>query len=152
VVVSIDPKRTYVESPLETRHHATEEKSRRKNGKKRYFWHQATVKGGREPRDIDAVTLAKVCEEMGAGEILLNSIDRDGSDSGFDIELINSVKSAVSIPVIASSGAGCAEHFLEVFTMTEAESALAAGIFHRNEVSVSEVKKALEGKAETRRL
>jgi len=96
------------------------------------------------------MTLARACEELGAGEILLNCIDRDGTNLGFDIELINGVKSAVSIPVIASSGAGSAEHFLEVFTRTGAESALAAGIFHREEVPISEVKEYLKGKVEIR--
>jgi glutamine amidotransferase/cyclase len=87
---------------------------------------------------------------LGAGEILLNCIDRDGTNQGFDIELINAVKQAVSIPVIASSGAGCAAHFNEVFTRTEAEAALAAGIFHRREVPVYEVKDYLKDKLEIR--
>jgi glutamine amidotransferase/cyclase len=107
--------------------------------------------GGREGRDLDAITLAQVCEKLGAGEILLNCIDRDGTNLGFDIELIKAVTAAVSIPVIASSGAGRVEHFLEVFTATEAESALAAGIFHRREIPLTEVKKYLEGKIEIRR-
>ena len=80
----------------------------------------------------------------------MNSIDRDGTNSGFDLELIDSVKSAVTIPVIASSGAGCEEHFLEVFTSTDAESALAAGIFHRKEVPIDAVKQYLKGKVEVR--
>lgn len=96
------------------------------------------------------MTLAKHCEALGAGEILLNCIDRDGTNSGFDIELINSVKQSVTIPVIASSGAGCEAHFLEVFTQTGAESALAAGIFHRQEVPISRVKTYLDGKIEIR--
>jgi len=96
------------------------------------------------------VTLARACEDLGAGEILLNCIDRDGTRLGFDIELINAVKKAVSIPVIASSGAGRTEHFLEVFTRTEAESALAAGIFHRREVPIGAVKKFLQGKVDIR--
>jgi glutamine amidotransferase/cyclase len=96
------------------------------------------------------VTLARVCEELGAGEILLNCIDRDGTNLGFDLELINAVKAAVTIPVIASSGAGRVEHFLEVFTETGAESALAAGIFHREEVPIGEVKRFLKGKVEVR--
>jgi glutamine amidotransferase/cyclase len=108
------------------------------------------VKGGREGRDVDAVTLAQVCERLGAGEILLNCIDRDGTNLGFDIELINAVKGAVSIPVIASSGAGGAQHFHEVFTETEAESALAAGIFHRQEVPITRVKEYLRDKIEIR--
>ena len=99
---------------------------------------------------MDAVTLAQICEKLGAGEILLNCIDRDGTNLGFDLELINAVKEAVSIPVIASSGAGCAEHFGEVFTETQAESALAAGIFHREEVPISEVKDYLKGRVEVR--
>lgn len=99
---------------------------------------------------MDAVTLAQVCETLGAGEILLNCIDRDGTNSGFDLELINAVKAAVTIPVIASSGAGCATHFFEVFTRTNAESALAAGIFHRREVPIGEVKSYLSGKVEIR--
>jgi glutamine amidotransferase/cyclase len=100
---------------------------------------------------VDAVTLAQVCEKLGAGELLLNCIDRDGTNAGFDIELINAVKSAVSIPVIASSGAGCEAHFAEVFEKTGAESALAAGIFHRREVPIVDVKKYLEGKVEIRK-
>ncbi len=100
---------------------------------------------------MDAVTLAQICEKLGAGEIMLNCIDRDGTNSGFDMELIHAVKNAVSIQVIASSGAGCVEHFLDVFTRTEAESALAAGIFHRGEDPTSEVKHFLEGKVAIRR-
>ena len=99
---------------------------------------------------MDAVTLAQVCEKLGAGEILLNCIDRDGTNAGFDLELINAVKQAVTIPVIASSGAGCEAHFLEVFTRTGAESALAAGIFHRREVLINAVKDYLSDKVDIR--
>ncbi|HHD63906.1 MAG TPA: imidazole glycerol phosphate synthase HisHF, partial [Desulfobulbaceae bacterium] len=112
--------------------------------------YQCTIKGGREGRDLDAVTLAKACEELGAGEILLNCIDKDGTNSGFDLELINSVRDAVTIPVLASSGAGSAEHFLEVFLKTDAAAALAAGIFHRKEVPISEVKTYLQDTIEIR--
>ena len=100
--------------------------------------------GGREGRDLDAVQLVSSCEALGAGEILLNCIDKDGTNSGFDFELINHVRSAVTIPVIASSGAGSAAHFVDVFKKTDAEAALAAGIFHRREVPIAEVKAALE--------
>jgi len=99
---------------------------------------------------VDAVTLARVCERLGAGEILLNCIDRDGTHDGFDLELIQAVKSAVTIPVIASSGAGSAMHFAEVFTHTGAEAALAAGIFHRGQVTIAEVKDYLREKVEIR--
>jgi hypothetical protein len=78
----------------------------------RHCWYQCTIKGGREGRELDAMSLARACEALGAGEILLNCIDRDGSNSGFDLELIEAVKAAVSIPVIASSGAGNEAHFL----------------------------------------
>lgn len=149
VVISIDPRRVYVESPNDVAHHVIETVVPGPNGE-RYCWYQCTIKGGREGRELDAVTLAQVCEKLGAGEILLNCIDRDGTNLGFDTELINAVKEAVSIPVIASSGAGCAEHFHAVFTETQAESALAAGIFHRREVLVSDVKKYLKSKLEIR--
>ena len=72
------------------------------------------MKGGREGRDVDAMQLAQVCEKLGAGEILLNCIDKDGTNSGFDIELVKHISESVSIPVIASSGAGKVEHFSEV--------------------------------------
>lgn len=149
VVISVDPRRVYVRSPGDTRHKVIETEELGPN-KERYCWYQCTIKGGREGRDVDAITLAQVCEELGAGEILLNCIDRDGTNRGFDIELIRAVSESVSIPVIASSGAGCAEHFLEVFQKTEAEAALAAGIFHREEVGIGEVKALLKGKVPVR--
>ena len=150
VVISVDPRRVYVNSPDDTRHHTIETKIPGPNGEK-YCWYQCTVLGGREGRDLDAFQLAKSCEELGAGEILLNCIDKDGTNSGFDHELINHIKSAVTIPVIASSGAGCEEHFSAVFAATNAEAALAAGIFHRREVPIEAVKNHLRDKGiETR--
>jgi len=139
VVISVDPRRVYVQSPDETARRVIETATPGPNGE-RYCWFQCTIKGGREGRDVDAVELARVCEQLGAGEILLNSIDRDGTGSGFDLELIQAVRSAVSIPVIASSGAGRPAHFSEVFERTGAEAALAAGIFHRREVPIAAVK------------
>jgi glutamine amidotransferase/cyclase len=149
VVISIDPRRIYVDSPDQTGHTTVKTAIPGPDGQ-RYCWFQCTVKGGREGRDVDAVTLARACEELGAGEILLNCIDRDGTNMGFDMELINAVKRAVTIPVIASSGAGCEAHFAEVFQETGVESALAAGIFHRREVPISAVKSHLKGKVEVR--
>ncbi|MEA1933324.1 MAG: imidazole glycerol phosphate synthase subunit HisF [Thermodesulfobacteriota bacterium] len=149
VVISIDPRRVYVSSPDDVGHHVIETKIAGPDGE-RYCWYQCTIKGGREGRDLDAITLAEVCEKLGAGEILLNCIDKDGTNSGFDIELVNAVGNAVTIPVIASSGAGCAEHFYEVFAETDVESALAAGIFHRREVPISDVKSYLRDKVEIR--
>ena len=150
VVISIDPRRVYVNSPEAVRHKVIATRLPGPNGEK-YCWFQCTIKGGREGRDLDAVTLARTCELLGAGEVLLNCIDRDGTNMGFDLELIQTVKDAVGIPVIASSGAGCAEHFRDVFQETAVESALAAGIFHRREVPISEVKNFLQGKVEIRK-
>jgi glutamine amidotransferase/cyclase len=149
VVISIDPRRVYVKSSKEVRHHVIETALPGPDGE-RYCWYQCTIKGGREGRHLDAITLAQVCQKLGAGEILLNCIDRDGTKLGFDLELIHAVKSAVSIPVIASSGAGGVEHFYEVFTQTAAEAALAAGIFHRKEVPLADVKNYLKDKIEVR--
>jgi len=140
VVISVDPRRVYVHSPRDTDHSTIKTFIPGPEGQ-HYCWYQCTVKGGREERDIDVVQLTTACEELGAGEILLNCIDRDGTNSGFDLELIKIVKNAVSIPVIASSGAGNADHFVEVFAKTNVEAALAAGIFHREEVTISEVKR-----------
>jgi imidazole glycerol-phosphate synthase len=152
VVISIDPRRVYVKSDRladATGQHIIETEMPGPEGET-HCWFQCTVKGGREGTEIDAVTLARVCETLGAGEILLNSIDKDGTNSGFDIELIRAVSSAVTIPVIASSGAGNAGHFQEVFTETSAEAALGAGIFHRRETSVKEIKNLLSGSTEIR--
>ncbi len=142
VVISVDPRRIYVSSPQETEHATVKSLHAGPDGEE-FCWYQCTVKGGREGRDIDVVQLVTVCEQLGAGEILLNCIDKDGTNSGFDHELIRQVKAAVSIPVIASSGAGKASHFVDVFTETDADAALAAGIFHRKEVAISEVKETV---------
>jgi imidazole glycerol-phosphate synthase len=139
VVVSIDPRKVYVNSPNDTNHATIKTGTPGPNGEE-YCWYQCTVKGGREGRDIDVIQLATTCEELGAGEILLNCMDRDGTKQGFDLELTGMVCKKVSIPVIASSGAGQVEHFSEVFNNTRVEAALAAGIFHRKEVPISEVK------------
>jgi glutamine amidotransferase/cyclase len=150
VVISVDPRRVWVPVAEGVPHAVVPTVQPGPNGE-RFCWFQCTVKGGREGRAVDAVTLARVCEKLGAGEILLNSIDRDGTKSGFDLELIRAVKAAVSIPVIASSGAGAPEHFAEVFTQTNVEAALAAGIFHRREVPIAAVKEHLRARGiETR--
>ena len=140
VVISVDPRRIYVKSSDETEHNTIKTAFPGPNGEE-YCWYQCTVKGGREGRDVDAMQLAQVCEKLGAGEILLNCIDKDGTNSGFDIELVKHISENVSIPVIASSGAGKVEHFSEVFEKTNVEAALAAGIFHREEVPIEAVKK-----------
>ncbi|WP_066459515.1 imidazole glycerol phosphate synthase subunit HisF [Anaerotruncus rubiinfantis] len=98
------------------------------------------VNGGRIDMRIDAVEWAKNCERLGAGEILLTSMDTDGCRNGFDLELTNAVTEAVSIPVIASGGCGTLEHFSEVFEQTGADAALAASLFHFRELTVGQVK------------
>ena len=127
VVVSVDPKRVYVNGPGDTHHHTIHTNYPSPAGQD-YCWYQCTVKGGRETRDMDVRQLVKAVEAMGAGEILLNCIDKDGSNSGFDLELINDVKDAIAIPVIASSGAGKPAHFAEVFERTFTDAALGAGM------------------------
>lgn len=144
VVVSVDPKRVYIASPADTPHHTIRTQFPGPKGED-YCWYQCTVKGGREGRDLDVRQLVQAVEALGAGEILLNCIDRDGSNKGFDLELIWDVKTAIKIPVIASSGAGKPEHFGEVFEHTATDAALGAGMFHRGEYTVREVKEYLEG-------
>jgi cyclase len=104
------------------------------------------IHGGRTPTGLDAVEWAKRVESLGAGEILLTSMDADGTKKGYDIELCKAVASAVSIPVIASGGAGAMEHFYEVFTQTNVDAALAASLFHFKEVSIPELKAYLKNK------
>ncbi|KAK0672355.1 hypothetical protein QBC41DRAFT_24279 [Cercophora samala] len=145
VVVSIDPKRVYVPKQEATRHATIKTKYPGPKGEE-FCWYACTIKGGRETRDLDVVELTQAVEAMGAGEILLNCIDKDGTNSGFDLELINQVKGAVRIPVIASSGAGNPRHFDEVFRETTTDAALGAGMFHRGEYTVQQVKDYLAGK------
>jgi cyclase len=101
---------------------------------------EAYVSGGRVPTGRDAVEWAKEAEDRGAGEILLTSMDRDGTGKGFDCELTRAIAQAVRIPVIASGGAGGAEHFVEVFREGCADAALAASIFHFGLSSISDLK------------
>ncbi|CAG8690065.1 10883_t:CDS:2 [Racocetra persica] len=144
VVISVDPRRVYVDSPTNAMGHHVIPTSYPGPKGETWCWYQCTVKGGREGRDIDVHQLVTICEAMGAGEILLNCMDKDGTNSGYDLELIQDVKKAVKIPIIASSGAGREEHFEKVFVETNVEAALAAGIFHRREVPIQSVKNYLK--------
>ncbi len=112
--------------------------ARRTKGKKNK-WH-VTVKAGSEPTDIDAVEWAVKAQRLGAGEILLTSMDSDGTKEGYDIELTAAVAGAVDIPVIASGGAGTLESLADVFKRGKADAVLAASIFHYNEYSIKQVK------------
>lgn len=143
VVVSVDPKRVYVKSPDDTPHHTFKTKYPNSDGWE-YCWYQCYIKGGREARDLDVRQLVTAMEALGCGEILLNCIDKDGTNSGFDIELINDVKAMVKVPVIASSGAGNPGHFKDVFVQTSTDAALGAGMFHRREYTIGQVKEYLK--------
>ena len=101
------------------------------------------IKGGREKTGINAITWAKEVQDRGAGEILLTSMDRDGTKTGFDLELTRMVADSVNIPVIASGGVGSINHLIDGFEKGKADAALAASIFHFRELSIGEVKNSL---------
>jgi imidazole glycerol-phosphate synthase subunit HisF len=107
------------------------------------FW-EVYIHGGRTPTGKDAVKWAKQVEKLGAGEILLTSMDKDGTKDGYDIELTRAVASSVNIPVIASGGAGKLEHLRDVFIYADADAALVASIFHYGQFSVKEAKEYLK--------
>lgn len=115
----------------------------RKNPDGRY---EVVVAGGRIPTGIDAIEWAKEGERLGAGEILLTSMDADGTKAGFDLEMTKAVTQAVHIPVIASGGCGSLEHFAEVFEETGCDAALAASLFHFGELTVPQVKDYLRAR------
>lgn len=104
------------------------------------------INGGRTPTDLDALQWAKKVAQLGAGEILLTSMDYDGTKDGYDLALTKAITEAVNIPVIASGGAGKLEHFYDVFAKAGADAALAASIFHYQEYSIKQVKEYLKGK------
>lgn len=107
---------------------------------------EVVVAGGRKATGLDVVEWAKKGQELGAGEILLTSMDADGTKAGFDLAMTKAVTEAVSIPVIASGGCGSLEHFAEVFEETGCDAALAASLFHFGELTVPQVKEFLEGR------
>lgn len=104
------------------------------------------IKGGRETTGIDAIEFCKDMERRGAGELLINSLDRDGTGEGYDLELLQAISSAISIPIIASSGAGTKDHFVEGLTTGQADAVLAATLFHYQKMTVPELKKYLASK------
>lgn len=106
-------------------------------------WFEVNTYGGRKPTGIDAVGWALKAERLGAGEFLVTSMDKDGTEDGYDIELTRTISERVNVPVIASGGAGVPEHFLEVFTAGKADAALAASVFHYNKYPVPTVKEFL---------
>src|SRR5205085_4261884 len=122
IVVNIDPKRV------------------RKDGKEVWEVH---INGGRKPTGLEAVAWAREVERLGAGEIVLTSMDADGTKNGYDIEITRAVSEAVSIPVVASGGAGRPEHFYEALTKGGASAVLAASLFHFGELTVGGLKNYL---------
>ena len=134
IVVAIDPKRSKTIP----------------EGERGHF--EIHTHGGRTPTDIDAIEFAREVEQRGAGDIMLTSMDRDGTKDGYDIELTRAVSDAVNIPVIASGGCGNLEHIYEALTAGGASAALAASIFHYREYSVRETKEYLAERGVTVRL
>lgn len=130
IVIAIDAKRakTNADSPEEGLH-----------------W-EVFIYGGREPTGIDTLDWARQVASCGAGEILLTSMDRDGTKDGYDLKLTKAVAEAVEIPVIASGGAGSFEHFYQAFTAGKADAALAASVFHYKEFTIKETKHYLKEK------
>ncbi len=109
-------------------------------------WFEVYTYGGRKPTRIDAIEWAMEAAQLGAGEFLVTSMDNDGTEDGYDIELTRTISERVNVPVIASGGAGKPEHFLEVFTQGKADAALAASVFHYNKYPVQVLKDFLRSK------
>jgi cyclase len=104
---------------------------------------EVVVDGGRTATGHDAIAWANECERLGAGELLVTSIDRDGTRAGFDIPLLRAIRDACNLPVIASGGAGTVQHFIDVFREADADAALAASLFHYAELAIGDLKAAL---------
>ncbi len=139
-VVGIDAKRRYVSDPN------VEPDKKVIETEKGYCWFDCSIYGGREFTGIDALTWAIECQQRGAGEILLTSMDRDGTKEGYDLELTRTMSENLDIPIIASGGVGTPEHIYEAFKNGKADAALAASIFHFNEYPVPVVKEYLKGR------
>ena len=106
-------------------------------------WFEVYTYGGRRPTGLDAIRWAMQAVDLGAGELLVTSMDMDGTEDGYDLELTRSISEAVGVPVIASGGAGKPQHFLEAFALGKADAALAASVFHYNKYPIPFVKKFL---------
>lgn len=138
-VVAIDVKRKYVTDTKES-----DEINYLEDENGKYFWLDTNIYGGREFTGIDAINWAQECQERGAGEILLTSMDGDGTKNGYDLISTKAVNDAIDIPLIASGGVGNPEHILEAFNVANADAALAASIFHFDEYPVPVVKEYLK--------
>ncbi len=109
-------------------------------------WYEVVIYGGRTPTGLDAVQWAQTVEKLGSGEILLTSMDRDGTKDGYDLPITKTLSETLDIPIIASGGAGNIEHMFEAFTKGKADAALAASIFHFGEYTIGEAKDYLRNK------
>jgi len=136
IVVAIDAKRNY---NVQTGKNVFSEENKK-------FWYEVFIYGGKKETGLDAIDWAKQVEKLGAGEILLTSIDKDGTKEGYDTLLTKEIVNKVSIPVIASGGCGKAEHMLDIFKQSNVDAALAASIFHYETHSVNRVKELLRQK------
>jgi len=139
VVVAMDVKRNYEVDENHKDHTII-------HGPDRDFYFEVMIYGGSKGTGIDAIQWAKKVEELGAGEILLTSIDADGTKNGYDIELTNTICNNVRIPVIASGGCGSSDHMVEAFKKTDVDAVLAASIFHYDKLTLDKVKKYLAEK------
>ena len=143
VVVAIDAKR--VQSSEFRVQSSKTNNSKLQTPNSKLSW-EVYTHGGRKPRGIDAIKWAKKMEELGAGEIMLTSMDKDGTKDGYDIELTRAISESASIPVIASGGAGTLEHLYEALAYGKADAVLAASIFHYREYTIKETKEYLRAK------
>lgn len=141
VVIGIDAKRRYVEDDKEQAKGKTIVDTDQGE-----VWFDCSIYGGREFTGMDAIAWAQECQDRGAGEVLLTSMDGDGTKDGYDLVLTKAINDNVDIPVIASGGVGNPQHILEAFEVADASAALAASIFHFDEYPVPVVKKFLKEK------
>ncbi|WP_298534125.1 imidazole glycerol phosphate synthase subunit HisF [uncultured Methanobrevibacter sp.] len=141
VVIGIDAKRRYVEEDKEAAKGKTIVDTDQGE-----VWFDCSIYGGREFTGMDAIAWAQECQDRGAGEVLLTSMDGDGTKDGYDLVLTKAINDNVDIPVIASGGVGNPQHILEAFEIADASAALAASIFHFDEYPVPVVKKYLKEK------
>jgi cyclase len=137
MVVAMDVRRNFEPNPSAIPVHLESGKD---------CWYEVVIYGGSKPTGIDAVAWAKEAEDRGAGEILLTSMETDGTKNGFDLAITRAISESANIPVIASGGVGTLEHFYDGFTRGKADACLAASVFHYGEFTVRDVKEYLNGR------
>ena len=142
IVVAIDVKKKY--NDLDSKKRNIIKEYDKNNNLIKKYWFEVRIYGGKEGTGIDAIEWAREVEKLGAGEILLTSIDADGTEEGYDLKLNDAICKTVSIPVIASGGCGKPIHMLEVFKKTNVDAALAASIFHYEKSTINKVKRFLK--------